>query len=302
MRVVIGGGSGLIGRALCDELALAGHQAVVLSRDPSRVASLPAGVEVEEWDGRSAAALAPLVEGAEAFVHLAGASIAGGRWTARRKRAIRDSRVDSSRAVAEAFARSARRPAVLVQGSAVGYYGPRGDEELDEAAAPGDDFLASVCREWEAASAPVEELGVRRPVVRTGVVLSTRGGALPRMVLPFRLFAGGPLGSGRQWLPWIHLADEAGALRFLLEHPEATGPFNLTAPAPVTNREFSRALGRTLRRPSLLPAPAPALKLALGEMATLLLDGQRAVPSKLLAAGYEFRFPEVGGALGDLLG
>ena len=302
MRVIVSGGSGLIGRALVADLAADGHRATVLSRNPGRLRGLPEGVTAAAWDAKTAEALTPLLAGADAVVHLAGAGIADGRWTAERKRRIRDSRVNSSSAIAAAMAAADPRPAVLLQGSAVGFYGPRGDEELTEESAPGDDFLAEVCREWEQASAGVEEVGVRRALLRTGVVLALEGGALPKMLLPFRLFAGGPAGSGRQYMPWIHLADEVGAIRFLLSSPEARGPFNLTAPEPVTNKEFGRALGRVLRRPSFLPAPAFALKLALGEMSKILLEGQRALPRRLEQAGYRFQFPELEGALRALLG
>lgn len=300
MRVVIAGGSGLIGRALVEELVAAGHEAVVLSREPSRVKGLPAGAWAHAWDGETAAGWGEVAAGG-AIVHLAGESIASGRWTAARKQRILESRVRTSRAVLAAVEGLRERPRVLLQGSAVGYYGPRGDEEVTEDTAPGDDFLARVCREWEAVTAGVEDLGVRRAVLRTGVVLASDGGALPRMLLPFRLFAGGPVGSGRQWVPWIHIADEVGAIRFLLERDDASGPFNLTAPEPVTNRDFSRALGRALGRPSWLPAPAFALRLALGEMASLLLTGQRAVPRGIADLGYAFRFPELQAALRDLL-
>ncbi len=301
MRVVITGGTGLIGRRLVDRLIQAGHRAVVLSRAPERVTDLPEGAAVARWDRAAVDDLAATISGADAVVHLAGENIGGGRWTKPRKRRIRESRVAGSRAIAEAFERAESRPPVLIQASAVGYYGPSGDEELTEASPSGDDFLAATCREWEAASAGVEALGVRRALIRSGVVLSTRGGALPKMMLPFKLFAGGPAGSGRQWLPWIHIEDEVGAIRFLIERSEAVGPFNLTSPNPLTNREFSRVLGRVMGRPSLLPAPAFALKLALGEMSTLLLDGQRALPSRLVEHGFAFRFPEARVALEDLL-
>lgn len=302
MRVVITGGTGLIGRALAAELWGAGHDVVVTSRSPEKAAGFPLGVSVRGWDAASAGALRPLVEGADAVVHLTGESIAGGRWSAARKRRIRASRTDSTRAVAEALAGTAARPAVLLQGSAVGIYGARGDEEIDEDSALGTDFLAEVCREWEAAGARVEELGVRRVVARTGIVLAERGGALQKMALPFKLFAGGPLGSGGQWVSWIHLADEVAALRHLLSQPETRGTFNLTAPQPLTNRDFSRELGRALRRPSFAPAPGFVLRLVLGEMATMLLTGQRVVPRRLLAAGYTFRHPTAERALADLLG
>jgi hypothetical protein len=193
-----------------------------------------------------------------------------------------------------------RKPAVIVQASGIGYYGPRGDEEVGEEAPPGSDFLGKLAVEWEASTAPVEALGVRQVVIRTGVVLSLEGGALPRLAAPFRFFLGGPLGSGRQWTPWIHIVDEVRAIRFLLEHEGARGPFNLSAPRPVTNRELARALGRAMRRPAWLPVPALALKLALGEMSAVLLTGQRAVPKRLLEEGFAFRFPDVEGALQNL--
>ncbi len=302
MRVVITGGTGLIGRALCRSLAEDGHEVTVLSRSPERAGDLPAGVATAAWDARSVEALVGLFRGVHGVVHLAGENIAAGRWTTARKRRIRDSRIESSRAVARAVELAEDRPRVLIQASAVGYYGPRGDEEVLEDDPPGKDFLAQVCREWEAASAGLESHGVRRPVIRTGVVLSPEGGALGKMLTPFRLGLGGPLGSGQQWFPWIHLADQVEAIRFLLEQEGADGAFNLTAPEPVTNRQFSRILGSTLSRPSLLPAPAFGLRLALGEMADMLLEGQRAVPSRLTAAGYRFLFPEVEEALRDLLG
>jgi len=300
MRVVITGGSGLIGSHLTRSLAGDGHEVVVLSRRPEEVGGLPSGARAQGWDGRTAAGWGHLVAGA-AVVHLAGESIAAGRWTEAKKRRIRTSRVDSSRALVEAVEEAPEKPRVLLQASAVGYYGPRGDEDVAEDEPPGSDFLGRTCVEWEEASAAVEALGVRRPVLRTGLVLARDGGALAKMLLPFRLFAGGPVGSGRQAMPWIHLADEVGAIRFLLDHPTATGPFNLASPNPVTNREFARAVGRVLKRPSFLPAPAFALRLALGEMADILLAGQRAVPLRLAGLGFLFRFPTLEPALRDLL-
>jgi uncharacterized protein (TIGR01777 family) len=302
MRILITGGSGLIGSALARELGSAGHEVVVLTRDPSRVAPLPPGTRAVQWDGKTAGDWAKLLDESTAIVHLAGDGIAAGRWTEEKKRRIRQSRVESGKAVLEAVRQAKSRPRALLQGSAVGYYGACGDEVVTESHPPGDDFLARVCVEWEASTAGVEALGVRRPVLRTGIVLSDEGGALPRMALPFRMMAGGPLGGGRQWFPWIHAADEVGAIRFLLEREDATGPFNLTAPEPLTNRDFSRALGRELKRPSFAPAPGFALRLLLGEMADALLHGQRAVPRRLLDLGYAFRYPEAAGALRNLLG
>lgn len=299
-KVVVAGGSGRIGGALVAELAAAGYEVVVLSRRPG--ASGIAGARRVEWDGRSAGAWAAELEAAAGVVNLAGEDIAGGRWTARRKRLLLDSRLATTGALVDAIRQARRRPAALLQASAVGYYGDGGDRELDESSPPGVGFLSGICVAWEEASAPVEALGVRRVLLRTGLVLAREGGALPEMARPFRLGLGGPLGSGRQWMPWIHLADEIGAIRFLLERGDVRGPFNLVAPAPATNEEFSRALARALRRPCLLRAPASALRLALGEMAEMLLAGQRLAPRRLAEAGFPFRFPALDGALADLLG
>jgi uncharacterized protein len=303
-RVVITGGSGLIGRAVAAPLAAEGNDVVVLSRDPARVRGLPAGVRAVQWDGCSAAGWETLLEGRSAVINLAGEAIAAGRWTEERKRRIHASRVDAGRAVVDAVrlaAEEGRAPAVVLQASGIGYYGDTGDQEIGEDHPPGGDFLAEVAIAWEASTAEVETLGVRRVVLRTGVVLDREGGALAKMLPPFRLGLGGPLGGGRQWFPWIHRADEVGAILFLLATAAASGPFNLCAPRPVQNRDFARALGRQLRRPSILPAPAPALRLALGELAEALLTGQRAHPRRLLAAGYRFRYPDLPEALADLL-
>ncbi len=300
MRVVIAGGSGLIGKALTAELVAAGHEAILLSRTPHRLAGLPAGTRAVGWDGTTVQGWGDLVAGS-AIVNLAGESIASGRWNDRRKRRLRDSRLNPTRAVVAAVAQAEPAPTVLVQGSAVGFYGPGDDRQLSEESPPGGDFLAELCVHWEEASAAVEEVGVRRAVIRTGVVLSAEGGALPRILLPFRLFAGGAAGHGRQWFPWIHLADEVAAIRFLIEHGEAAGIFNLTAPNPLTNREFAKVAGKVLRRPSFIPAPAFALRLMLGEMADLVLEGQRAVPQRLQKLGFPFRFLTAEAALRDLL-
>jgi len=301
MRIVITGGTGLIGNALAREMGSAGHEVVVLTRDPARSGTLPPGTRAVRWDGRTAGDWAKLLDGDTVIVHLAGDAIAVGRWTDEKKRRIRESRVESGRAVLEGVRQARSKPRALLQGSAVGYYGDAGDEVVTESHPPGDDFLARVCVEWEASTAEVTSFGVRRPLLRTGIVLSSQGGALPRMALPFRMLAGGPLGNGRQWLPWIHEADEVGAIRFLIEREDADGPFNLTAPAPLPNRDFSRALGEALHRPSFAPAPGFALRFLLGEMADALLHGQRAVPRKLLDLGYAFRYPEALGALRSLL-
>jgi uncharacterized protein len=297
MRVIITGGAGLIGRPLAASLVSDHHEVVVLSRDPDRVRGLPGAVQVVRWDGRTATGWGQLVEGAGAIVNLAGENIGSERWTAARRRSILESRTDAGQAVVEAVVSATEKPGVLIQASAVGYYGPHGDEELSEETPSGHDFLAQVAVEWERSTAAVEPAGVRRVIIRTGVVLAHEGGAFPRMLLPFRLFAGGAYGNGRQWFPWIHLADEVSAIRFLIENRAAHGPFNLSAPSPLTNRQFATVLGRMLHRPSLLPVPAIAFRLLFGEMATVILDGQRAVPARLLALGYMFRYPTAAAAL-----
>lgn len=301
MKAIVAGGSGFIGGALVRSLAADGHEVVVLSRRPAAVRDLPAGARAVGWDGRTVGEWARELEGAGAVVQLSGESLSDGRWTEAKKERLRASRVDSGAALTDAVAGLRTPPRVLVQGSAVGYYGPRGDEEIAEDAISGNDFLARLCLAWEASTAGVEARGVRRPIARTGVVLDPGEGALAKMLPPFRLGAGGRLGSGRQWFPWIHRDDEVAALRLLVDDERAQGPFNLTAPAPVRNGELTGDLGRALRRPTVFPVPAPALRLLFGEMADVLLTGQRAVPRKLLELGFRFRFAQLDAALADLL-
>ena len=301
MRIVITGGTGLIGSALAANLRSGGHEVIVLSRSPAKATGMPSGVQVERWNARTSEGWAHLVEGTGAIVNLAGENIGAGRWTDDRKRRILDSRLDAGRAVVEAVKQASDKPGVVIQASGIGYYGPRQEAEIDEKETPGQDWLAEVAVQWEATTAPVEAEGVRRAIIRTGVVLSRNEGALPRMLLPFRLFVGGPLGGGKQWFPWIHQEDEVAAIRFLIENSEAHGPFNLCAPNPVTNRQFSHVLGAVMGRPSLMPTPGFVLRMLFGEMATLLLDGQRAVPRRLLDLGFEFRFTTAEAALKDLL-
>ncbi len=301
MRVIITGGTGLIGRALAASLAADRAEVIVLSRNPDRATGLPASVRAVRWDGRTAAGWAELADGAEAIVNLAGESIARGLWTTARKQRIRDSRLNAGRAVVEAVEKTMHRPRVLVQSSGVGYYGPRGDEDVTEAASPGADFLACLAVEWEASTEPVEALGVRRTIIRTAGVLSTAGGLLPLLVLPFRFFVGGRLGDGRQWLPWIHIADQVGAIRFLIREDAAHGPFNLVSPNALTHAQFMRTVGQVMRRPVWVPLPAFAVRLLLGEMSSILLTGQKVTPRRLLDLGFTFRFRELDVALQDLL-
>jgi len=301
MRIIITGGTGLIGKALSTALLADGHQVIVLSRNPDKAINTPSGLQLEKWDGKSTAGWGHLVDGAGAIVNLAGEGIADGRWSAERKKLIRESRVHVGLAVQDAVKQATEKPKVVLQSSAVGYYGPTKDEMITENSPPGADFLAKVCFDWEASTVPLVQMGIRRPVLRTGVVLSTEGGAFPKMMLPFKFFAGGPIGSGKQWLPWIHLEDEVRAIQFLLNHESATGPFNLAAPTPVTNKEFGKTLGKVMERPALAPAPAFVMKTVFGEMSTVLLDGQRAIPNRLEEAGFTFKFPTLEAALRDLL-
>lgn len=309
MKAVIAGGTGFIGVALTERLLAEGWQVTVLTRREG--AAVPQGAQAVTWPARPAGGSASggdagdwvdHLAGAQLVANLAGAPIAGARWTIRRKELILNSRVEPTKALVEAFAHMPQPPAVFINTSAVGYYGPRGDELITEEAGPGDDFLSHVCLRWEQEAAPAAELGVRTIMLRIGIALGRRGGALPLMVLPFRLFVGGPIGSGRQWWPWIHVDDVVGLITFLAGHEDARGPINATAPNPVTNREFAQTAGRVLRRPAWLPAPAPALRLALGEMAdAMLLSGQRAIPQAALALGYRFQYEELEEALADLL-
>lgn len=291
MHIFVAGGTGFLGTALRERLAHEGHRVSILTRQPRRPGDIA-------WtpDG-TAGAWIDALDGADAIVNLAGASIAGRRWNASRKREIRDSRVLATRSLVAGIQQVARPPAVLISGSATGYYGPRGDEPLTEQTPPGSDFLASVCREWEAEALRAAS-ATRVVLLRTGIVLEKDGGALPQMALPFRLFAGGPVGSGEQFYSWIHRDDWVSMAAWALRTGEVTGPLNVTAPNPVTNGEFARTLGRVLRRPAFMPAPAFALRLALGEMAdALLLSGQRVIPARAQALGFPFDYPVLERAL-----
>ncbi len=282
MRVLITGGTGLIGRALTDALVAKNYEVVVLSRSPARVSGLPAGARAEKWDGKTSAGWGPLADGAAAIVNLAGARIFGMPWTKKRKQTILNSRTDAGQAVVAAIREAAVKPAVLIQSSAVGYYGESGDRPVTESSPAGSDFLAEVCIAWEAAAAPAAEM-TRVAVIRPGLVLSTEGGSLPPLLLPFKLFVGGPLGSGRQWYPLIHMEDQVRAILWLIENEGASGPYNLAMPEILTNKELARLIGRILTRPSFFPVPAFMLRLVLGEMASLLLNTQRAVPHPYIA-------------------
>ena len=300
MRVIVTGGSGLIGRALVDSLAQDGHEVILLSRNPDAVKNLPKGARAEKWDGQTAQGWGRFVDGADAIVNLAGATISE-KWSETRKQEIRASRVNAGKAMVEAVKAAERKPRVVMQSSAVGYYGPRGAEEITEDSRAGSDFLASVCKDWEASTAELDNMGVRRVIIRTGVVLDKNGGALPKMVMPVKMFVGGPLGSGKQYFPWIHLQDEVAAIRWLIENPNAHGVYNLSAPQPLTNKNFTHAIGKVLGRPMLMPVPAFVMQTLFGEMATLLLDGQREMPMRLVKEGFKFKFTNAEAALRDVL-
>lgn len=302
MRILMTGGTGLIGRALCSALVTDGHLVTVLSRTPDSSRDMPKGVTVEEWDAETTQGWGHLMNGVDGVVNLAGAGIADAPWTDKRKHLIRESRIQAGLALQKAIEAAEKKPQVLIQASAVGYYGQdHGDEIITESSPAGHDFLAKVCYDWEMSTAPVTRMGVRRVVIRTGIVLSNKGGAFPKIKLPFKFFAGGALGNGKQWMPWIHIHDEVRAIQHLLTHENASGAYNLAAPNPVTNKSFSQILGAQMGRPALLPAPAFALKAVLGEMSTILLDGQRALPEKLEESGYVFTFPTAQEALGQLV-
>jgi uncharacterized protein len=301
MPIVIAGGSGFLGRPLAKALAKDGHEVVILTRRSSATAQ--DGSRAVEWtpDG-SVGPWAATVSGAAAVVNLAGEPIAAKRWTAAQKHRIRDSRLLATRSLAGAIERARTPPPVFISGSATGYYGALGDEIATEEHPAGTDFLARLAEDWEA-EAMAAHARTRVVCVRTGLVLARDGGALPKMLPPFRVGAGGPVGSGRQYWPWIHRQDWIDLVRFAIRHPAVTGPLNATAPAPVTNAEFAGALGRALRRPAFMPAPAFALKLLLGEMAeAVLLSGQRAVPAKAERLGYTFTFKQLDDALRSIFG
>lgn len=295
MRLVIAGATGFIGTALCARLSELGHTLALLTRYSPPGAG-DASKSWLQWNPPAPGDWEKAVDGADGIINLAGEAIAGKRWTQKQKERIVRSRTDTTSALVAAASKASEKPKFLLNGSAVGYYGPHGDEALTEEAGPGSDFLAQTCRAWEAEAMKAERHGLRVVRLRTGIVLG-RGGALKKMVPPFKFFVGGPLGSGGQWMSWIHLEDEIGLILALIERSGARGAVNATAPNPVTMREFCRTLGRVLRRPSWAPVPAFALRLLLGEMADMLLAGQRVLPAAARKLDYTFRYPTLDKAL-----
>lgn len=301
-RIIVTGATGFIGRSLCFLLAEEGYEVVALTRSVKRGKAVFGSQAVPaEWDGKSARGWVDFADGALAIVNLAGENIASGRWTPPKKQSILQSRLDAGRAVVEAVQAVPRKPRVVIQASAVGYYGSGADEVRDENSPPGKGFLTEVTKQWELSTQAVETLGVRRLVIRSGVVLGQEGGALLQLVKPFRFFTGGPLGSGKQWFSWIHLKDEVRAILFLLQ-TDVQGVFNLTAPRPIIQKDFAHLLGKAIGKPSWLPAPSFILRLVLGEMADqMLLVSQRVTPKRLLEAGYRFLYPDAELALKDIV-
>ncbi len=302
MRVIISGATGFIGRALCRELH-GDYELIALSRDARKAAgAVGEYARVVEWDARTTSGWARHVEGAYAIVDLAGESLASGSWGQSKRDSILQSRTASAGAIVDAVDGARNKPQVVLQASAIGYYGSRGDEVLDEDSGPGDGFLAGVCRRTEGIAARVERSGVRHVLLRTGLVLGRDGGILPKLMMPFKFFVGGYVGSGRQWVSWISLPDEVRAIRFLMASQGLKGAFNLTATDSVTMKQFTRTLGRVLRRPAWTFVPGFAARLALGRMADeTLLASQRVAPRRLLEAGFEFQHPNLQDALETII-
>ena len=303
MKLIIAGGTGFVGTALCNKLLAQGHSVSLLIRSISSAADSHNKTTIlwqPELPGDWQHILEQAVNESDGVINLAGEPIAGKRWSAAQKKILRSSRIDSTRVLVTAIGKAKKKPALLLNASAVGYYGPRGDEDITEESGPSGDFLAGLCSDWEEEARRAESHGVRVIRLRTGIVLG-KGGALAKMVPPFKLFMGGPLGSGKQWMPWIHLEDEIGLIQFLMENSHARGAVNACAPNPVTMKEFCRTLGNVVHRPCWAPVPAIALRLLLGEMAEMLLTGQKAVPAAAERLGYRFRHPELREALETLL-
>ena len=300
MKIFITGGTGFVGRDLVSRLLGEGHTVTVLSRSEKASDRLPGGTSIVLGDSTEAGAWQDSVKGQDCIINLAGTSIFS-RWTPETKELIRESRISTTRNIVDAIEPARGEDVVLFSTSAVGYYGFHGDEELTEESPPGDDFLARVAVEWENEAQRAAEKGVRVVITRFGIVLGEKGGALGQMMSIFRKYVGGPLGRGKQWFSWIHMGDLVGAFVFLMARPEITGPVNLTSPNPVRNEELAKAIGKAMHRPSFLPTPGFMLKLVLGEFGSILLEGQRVIPRKLLDSGYVFIYPEIEEALQSLI-
>jgi hypothetical protein len=299
MKIVITGASGFLGSLLTDHLWSQRHDLILLSRNPPRESNLTQQ-EWISWKPGAPGDWEQAIDGVDGIINLAGEPIAAKRWSDAQKEKIRFSRVEPTKALVKAVGKAVKKPKFLISASAVGYYGPRGDETITEETAPGDDYLARVCVDWEKEARKAESYGIRVALVRTGIVLGKGQGALAKMVVPFKYFVGGPLGSGNQWVPWIHIEDQIALLLFLIENQNARGPFNATAPNPVSMTEFCKTLGKVLNRPSWASVPGGMLTLLVGEMSEMLLNGQRAVPQAAVKLGYEFKYPNLLPALESL--
>ena len=301
MKILLAGGTGFVGNALRESLIEKGHEVLILTRQSGKENHPGIRTRYVYWSPPQEGVWEKELEGTDAVINLAGESIANKRWSRDQKRKIRESRTESTKALIDGIQKARRKPPVFLNASAVGYYGPRGEEEINEDAGAGHDFLAETCKAWEAEALGAENLGIRSIRLRIGIVLEKGGGALAKMLPPFKLGLGGPLGTGRQWMSWIHRKDLIALIHFLLENKDARGVYNATAPHPVTMLEFAGTLGRVLHRPAFFPVPGFALKILLGEMADMLLTGQRVLPKRVLWAGYSFKFSSLEPALKEIL-
>jgi uncharacterized protein (TIGR01777 family) len=302
VKIVLAGGTGFIGRALLRSLVIEGHRVIVLTREPAQIANLYGGsVKVERWDGRTSVGWAPHIADTDAVINLAGASVAGGRWTPQRKDLLLKSRIEPTKALVSAIVKSPQKPMVMINASAVGFYGDVPKFDVTESAPRGSDYLSTLVGAWEHETQPAADAGTRVSLMRFGIVLENDGGALPRMLLPFRWYAGGWFGDGKQWFPWIHRDDAVRAIMEPLENPYLSGPINVAAPQLVTLKEFCATLGKIIDRPSWAPVPAAVLRILLGEMADMLLSGQRIIPQKLLDAKFGFTHPTLEATLRAIL-
>lgn len=309
MKVIVTGGTGMIGRALSRKLLAKHYDVYVLSRDPEKHrGTVLNGVQLVKWDAKSGDGWFHLIDDNTAIVNLAGANISGDhlvppqRWTPARKTLLRDSRVEAGTGVVDAVKRADAKPKAVIQASGSNYYGVNnGDAKITEDHPPGNDFLSDVCIAWERSTEAVEDMDVRRCVTRTGIVLTMRGGALPPMVFPFRFFVGGPIGNGEQWYSWIHIDDETNVISYLLENEDTSGVYNVAAPTPVPQHIMAKAIGKAMKRPSFFPTPDIFFKLIFGELSTTVLDGQRIIPARLLDSGFKFKFETIEPAVDDLI-
>jgi uncharacterized protein (TIGR01777 family) len=298
-KIVISGGSGLIGSALAVKLVSNGYEVVILTRSSSNKKPIT-GIRFVQWDAKTSGEWESELEGADSVVNLAGENIGGGLWTKKRKNRILNSRLAGGNALVSAITKCSNKPGLFIQASAIGIYGISETLKMDETSPAGNDFLSGIAKQWEGSSKDIDASGVKRAIIRTGIVLDLKEGAFPLVLLPYRIFFGGRLGSGRQWFSWIHLKDEVDAIAYIIEN-KLEGVFNLTAPNPVTNNELGKIISKVLRRPNWFPVPGILMRLMLGEMSTLVLDGQQVLPERLIKAGYNFTFEQFEPALRDLL-